>query len=290
MVKWPMSDFSRLVTRLREHAGHRSAREFYRVAGGRAAFGCTYKQYLNVEAGRHVPGPRLVAALVAVLRLWQDPDRARRFAHAYLRALLGAGAAADFIAGALATPDPASATPLKRAIERDWAARSRPLTVAQSRLIRKDDAHYWAFTLLESDLGAQSAEEMRARTGLPATALKRALEGLARAGLIARDADGRWRCPDAGKIFIHERPVEGKLEIAPHLGELRRRWEAMARRDGKTLFDQYLLVRASESEFKAYLPQLAQAVAGSEVYASTETGDDTGFLLVESRVRRVLTF
>lgn len=285
-----MSEFSRLLTRLREHAGHKSAREFYRVAGGRPAFGCTYKQYLNVEAGRHVPGPRLVAALVAVLRLWEDPDRARRFAHAYLKALLGAGEASEFVTRALETPVQTAATPLKRAIERDWAARSRPLTAAQSRLIRKDDAHYWAFTLLESDLGALSADEMRARTGLPLAALRRALEALGRGGLIVRGAGERWRCPDAGKIFIHERPVGGKLEVAPHLEELRRRWEAMSRRDGKVLFDQYLLVRASESEFKGYLPQLAQAVAGSEVYAATESGGDTGFLLVESRVRRVMPF
>lgn len=284
-----MSEFSRFLTRLREAAGHKSAREFYRVAGGRSAFGCTYKQYLNVEAGRHVPGPRLVAALVAVLRLWQDPDRSRRFAHAYLRALLGAGEAAEFITGALEA-GAAPATPLRRAIDRDWAARSRPLTAAQSRLIRKDDAHYWAFTLLESDLGALSAEEMRERTGLPLAALERALVALGRAGLLAGGADGRWRCPDAGKIFIHERPVGGKLEVAPHLDELRRRWETMSRRDGKVLFDQYILVRASESEFKGYLPQLAQAVAGSEVYAATEGGEDTGFLLIESRVRRVMSF
>lgn len=285
-----MDDFSSLLRRLRERAGHRSARDFYRVAGGRPAFGCTYKQYLNIEAGRSTPRPRVVSALVAVLRLWQDPETARRFARAYLGSLLGGGEACDFLLRSLESPrKDAPPGPLKRAVERDWESRAKPLTGAQSRLIRRDDATYWAFTLLESDSGSLSAQEMSEVLSIPARPLSAALEDLLRARLVVRDPDGRYRCPDAGRIFIHERPP-GQAEVAAHLTELRRRWSAMGRRHGKVLFDQYLFLRASEAELRTHLPTLAQAVSDAEIYASVERGEDTSFVLVESTVKRVMPF
>lgn len=285
-----MDDFSKLLRRLRERAGHPSAREFYRVAGGRPAFGCTYKQYLNIEAGRSTPRPRVVSALVSILRLWQDPETARRFSKAYLGSLLGEGEAAEFLVRSLGSPAKAApAGPLKRAVERDWESRSRPLTPAQSRLIRRDDATYWAFTLLESDSGSLSPGEMSEVLSIPAKALEVSLEDLQRARLLVQDSDGRYRCPDAGGIFIHERPP-GQAEVAAHLAELRRRWSAMGRRHGKVLFDQYLFLRASEAELKTHFPTLAGAVSDAEIYASVDRGEDTGFVLIESTVKRVMPF
>lgn len=285
-----MDDFSSLLRRLRERAGHPSAREFYRTAGGRAAFGCTYKQYLNIEAGRSTPRPRVVSALVSILRLWQDAETSRRFARAYLGSLLGAGDGLDFLLRSLEAPrKDAPAGPLKRAVARDWESRARPLTPAQSRLVRRDDATYWAFTLLESDSGSLSPEEASELLSIPAKALKVAMEDLRRARLVVQDSDGRYRCPQAGAIFIHERPP-GQAEVAANLAELRRRWSAMGRRHGKVLFDQYLFLRASEAELKTHFPTLAGAVSDAEIYATIDRGEDTGFVLVESTVRRVMPF
>lgn len=285
-----MDDFSSLLRRLRERAGHRSARDFYRVAGGRPVFGCTYKQYLNIEAGRSTPRPRVVAALVSTLRVWEDPDLSRRFAKAYLASLLGDGQALDFLTRSLESPrKDAPVAPLKRAVERDRESRSRPLSPAQSRLIRRDDAIYWAFTLLESDSGSLSPAEMSQLLGMPAKPLAAAAEDLRRARLIVQDPDGRYRCPDVGAIFTHERPP-GHVEIAGHLAELRRRWSAMGRRHGKVLYDQYLFLRASESELKTHWPALAQAVNEAEIYATVERGEDTGLVLLETTVKRVMPF
>ena len=67
--------FGAMVRRRREDAGYASAREFYQSLGGRAFFGCTYKAYLNVEAGASHPSPRLVEKLEATLHPYADGYR-----------------------------------------------------------------------------------------------------------------------------------------------------------------------------------------------------------------------
>lgn len=289
-----VSQFSDMLCRFRERAGHPTARHFFKSAGGPAVFRCSYKQYLNIEGGRCVPRPRLVHALVMTLRLWEDPEKASLFSRAYLSTLIGSEELLDFLVRSLAQPAKAvgsASSLLRKALQRDLEARTLPLTVAQSRLLRQDDLHFWTFALLENDSGAWSPEQISRVVHFPLRRVRKALKDLEREKLVVGLNNDTYRCPHHKRVLIHERPVgRDRFEIAPHLPELRKRWDAMARKHGQALFEHYQFLRVSESEFKNYYPYLAQSVRASGVYSRTEKDADTALLVVEARVRRILPF
>lgn len=59
---------------------------------------------------------------------------------------------------------------------------------------------------------------------------------------------------------------------------------------GEVLLDHPLLVRARESELRAYLPYLAQCVAAAELCAGADDAPDDGVFVVESALTRLLSF
>lgn len=289
-----MSEFSQLLRRCREQAGYASAREFFKSCGGRSALGCTYAQYLNIESGRSTPKAKLFNAVVVMLGLWKDPENSRRLCKAYLTALLGGGEPLDFIVRSLGpaprTPGSA-ASPLRKAMAQVQAARLKPLTAEQSRLIRRDVPCYWVYRILSSDSGSWTPERLAALLGIGAASARRALEDLVAAGLAVRGADGGCWSPGRDHHMVHERPVVRENHAAsPFMPQMRRLWDHMARRHGEILFDHYLVLRASESEIRGYYPYFAQAVGGLGVYDTIDKGPDTAVLLVEATVRRLLPF
>ena len=282
-----MNEFCALLPGLREAAGFRSARAFFSANGGRAFFGCTYKQYLNVEGGRSIPQPLLVERLASALRVAVDEAQARRFALAYLRAALGREGLVDFIVGAVSGKPSGPANPLRQALRRSYSERAEPLSAEQSELIRDSRESYWCFTLLANDKARRAASELAATLGCAEPAVSRALEKLAKAKLVAQGKDGRWHCPKVGRVFLHPRD---ELYTPKVIASLRRRWDEMAETQGAPLLHQHLFTRASESALRAYFPYLAQTVHGADVYSTSEKGPDTAFFLVEAVVRRIMPF
>lgn len=289
-----MTDFAGLLRGCREDGGHKSAREFFKGCGGRPAVGCTYQQYLNIEAGRSAPKLKIFHRLMVLLSVWKDPEKARELAKAYLAAQLGSGEPLDFILRSLGPPPPTPGSPhspLRKAFQRDAAARVKPLSVEQSRLIRSSPAHYWSFRVLAGDRGSWSPEDLSLTLGLPAGAVRRAVQDLAGAELAASDKDGRFRSPYRDSYAVHQRqPERPNYEEASFLPELRPLWERMEKRHGKTLFHHYIVLRGSESEARQYYPYLAQAVYGLGLYDTIDKGPDTSFLVAEASVRRLRPF
>lgn len=288
-----MSEFARLLRRHREQAGHATTRGFYKSCGGAATFRCSLKQYLNIEKGRCVPRAKLVGALVSLLRLWEAPEKARAFSRAYLDAVIGEEKLLEFLVRSLSplpTPSGSASTPLRKALARDQESRTKPLSPGQSRLIRKDSVHYWTFRVLLSDSGSWTASGIARVLGLPVSGILRALTNLELNGLVARDK-ARYSCPHRNLSLKHERPAHGKrYEVAPFMPQLRRHWAGMYRRGGETLFDHYLVLRASESELRNYYPYLAQCVSGGAVYDTVEKGPDTAVIVIEATVKRLMPF
>ncbi|MBI5240740.1 MAG: hypothetical protein HY926_09730 [Elusimicrobia bacterium] len=287
-----MSAFSEELRRCRELAGHPSAREFFKSAGGRGAVRCTYKQYLNIEAGRSLPKPPVLGALVAQLQVWKQPEQAHRFFRAYLETLLGPGELLELCLQSLgpgARPPSSASSPLRKALSRSLQAKLAPLSPEQSRLIRKDPAHYWTWHVLSGDRADWRPESVAEVLRLPLPQVRRALEDLRRAGLAERGPSGEYGSPYRERHAVHERhSAPARLEVPPYREQVKRLWEAPGR--GQTLLWHYLFLRASESELRHYFPYLAQVVSGSEIYDTTEKGPDTSFLVVEASVRRLMPF
>ncbi|MEK9145407.1 MAG: hypothetical protein AAB339_07350 [Elusimicrobiota bacterium] len=288
-----MSAFSEELRRSRARVGHSSALNFFNTSGGRGVIRCTYKQYLNIEAGRSLPRPKVLGALAAQLRLWKDPEASRRFFRAFLESLLGKGEILELCLTSLAAPQAASSpsTPLRKALAKSIQARLSPLTPEQSKLIRKDAAHYWTYHVLAGDSGSWKTEDIAGLLAMSLAAVRDAAQALTRSGLAVRDRDGRYWSPYRERHIVHERPMTPeRLSVPPYMPQVERLWGSVAKTRGQKLLHHYLFLRASESELRQYFSYLAQVVSGAEVYDTTEKGPDTSFLSVEAVVCRLMPF
>src|SRR5438094_650062 len=96
-----MAGFASAVRGLRERAGFPSARSFYKSRGGPRGLGCTYRAYLNVEAGRSLPQPKLAMSIARGLGLASDGAPARDYCLAYLRSTCRSEELSSFLERAL---------------------------------------------------------------------------------------------------------------------------------------------------------------------------------------------
>ncbi|MBI3552011.1 MAG: hypothetical protein HY077_05785 [Elusimicrobia bacterium] len=279
-----MSAFSTVVRELRAQKGYASARAFFKARGGPRFFGCTYKAYLNVEAGRSLPQPGLAMSVARGLSL--DGEHAASFVSSYLRTAAGSAELASFLTQALAeeTAPGAAEALLERASEESLARRARPMTREQAEILYSQEATYWSFCVISNDRGHWGAEEVAKLYSWKTASARRSLDVLVKCGLAARDRAGRYFCPDVGKVFQYPRD---KFFVPRTLSRLKAHWDAMARRRGRELFRQAWTVRGDEDKLRAGFPHLAQAVYGAAIYSRTDRAADSAIFVVETRVRRL---
>lgn len=280
-----VSAFDDALRELRRKAGFPSARSFFRARGGTRALGCTYKAYLDIEAGRSVPKPNLALTLAAALGAHADPRRGAAFAAGYLKARLGPGELTTLTLSALAArprTDPGAF--FERASRRSFAVRPRlPLSPRQAEALDSDPALYWGFTLLLMSREPLAPSVLARRLGLPAARMAAALTALERLALVERRRGGAYACPHVGKLVTWPRK---DLYLAGHRAALRGHWEVMARRRGKVVFERRAGLRAVEAALKAGFPALLSAVYGTNIFARRAGGPDTAVFLVEARAAR----
>lgn len=282
-----MNEFALELGRQREAEGFASARAFYKARGGRT-FGCTYKAYLNLEAGRSVPQPALALRIAAALGVSGEAARARAYVGAYLKALVGRPELAGFLLRALGAADsPESrSTPFQRASELGLQEKVVPLTRRQADGLCADADLYWAWGVLSDDEGRWAPAALAKLLQLPAGRTRSALEALVKLGLLRRE-DGSYFCEDAGKIFRFPR---GSLYVPDYRKALRGHWTAMAARRGRSLLRRRIVLRASEAGLRRSFAYLAQAVNGFHIYSTIDPASDTGLFLAQAVVRRQASF
>lgn len=281
-----MAPFAATLRALRAESGFDSARSFYRAAGAVKGLGCSYKAYLDCEAGRSLPQPRLALRLASALRLRADPRRSRAFVAAYLRSAVGREELSSFLIRAL-TEKAAPAGPdalFRKASEQSFARRAMPLSEPQAELLYRDHAAYWCFTLLSNDRGAWTVAGLARHLGLGERAVRTGLKSLAALDLAERAKGGAYRCQHAGKVFTYPRE---RFFRPRRLARLKEHWSAMARRQGKTLYEESVVVGASESALRSQFSSLAEAVYGSHIYSRVEPAPDAGIFVIEASVRRL---
>lgn len=282
-----MNPFALELRRRREAAGYASARSFYRARGG-STIGCTYKAYLNLEAGRSVPQPALALRIAAALEVSGEPARAKAYVSAYLRGLVGRPELAGFLLRALGgEAGPAErSTPFQRASELGMQPKIVGLTRRQADRLCSDGDRYWCWSVLSDDGGLWTPAALARLLDAPERRIRTALESLSTAGLLAREG-GRWRCEDAGKVFRFPR---ASLYVPDYRKALREHWVEMARRKGRPVLRRTTVVRASEAALRRAFGYLAQTVNGLHIYSVTEPSPDSALFVAQALVRRLASF
>ncbi|MBI4345956.1 MAG: hypothetical protein HY553_03820 [Elusimicrobia bacterium] len=279
-----MNDFALELKRQRESEGFSSARSFYRARGG-PSLGCTYKAYLNIEAGRSVPQPALALRIAAVLGVSAETERARAYVSAYLRGLVGRHELGGFLLRALgsARGPAAKSTPFQRATDIGFEQKTIALTRRQADFFTADADRYWCWSVLSDDGGRWLPARLARLLGAPERRIKGALEGLAREGLLSREGP-EFYCEDAGKVFKFPR---ANLYVPDHRKALRAHWSAMAERRGRTILKKQAVLRSSEAALRRAFAYLVQTVNGLHIYSTTEPSTDTGLFVGTAVVRRL---
>ena len=133
-----MPSFSESLRALRIQSGYPSSRGFFNGLGGRRFFGCTYRQYLNVERGSRTPSAVLMEKISVGLQLAMSHDResAQNLLLAYLRSLVGDGALLKLIIQTMRPSE--SSGSLTRSLGRRSNEGVVPLTREQSDFIRSN--------------------------------------------------------------------------------------------------------------------------------------------------------
>ncbi|MFH2203305.1 MAG: hypothetical protein ABIJ96_09345 [Elusimicrobiota bacterium] len=281
--------FSNTLQTLRSDAGHNSARSFYQDSGGRVFFGCTYRQYLNVEKGVSAPGAKLVEKISQALRLPYDASRRKEFVESYLKSLVGTESLFKLIVSAMTSTVRSAevpVAPLRKAMVRNYEARSIPFTKEQASCVNSSSELYWVFTVLANDIGHWSVAELAKATGFQQPVVKKSLKRLLKVKLVSEDKKGEYYCPNAGKVYLYPRTDY----YDPNLDGLRKLWDQMGDRRGGIMMKQHLFTRASELELREYYPHLIQSVQAADVCTTDRKGPDTAFFLIETVVRKVMPF
>ena len=279
--------FAGILCGFRQRAGYSSARNFYKAVGGRDALDCTYTQYLNIEAGRSTPKPALVRRIMAHLELKGDDARTKELLTAYLKALLKDDEFIELVLQTLSGrshPSAAEDAPLRQALKKNEALRQVLLTREQMAVIESDDITQLCSQVFCNDSGEWGTLELSSLLGCGAKDVHRSLEKLRKAGLITPTPAGRYRSSTLDKVLVYPR---SELHVPENLEVWRRRLEA---RRGRFEMYQSLVLRASSKGLRQYYPYLSQSVAGADLYAVPERGEDTGLYVVEGMVRKLFDF
>ena len=279
-----MDTLGDVLTRMRERAGYPSSRKFFNDHGGRKFFGCTYRQYLNVESGQSIPGSQLMTQISIALGLAHKPE-AREVMTSYLRALGIGEDLLKLLASAL-TAETTRPDGLVPSLAKANEGRGVDLSVDQSAFLCAAFENYWAFTVLANDTGSWSAEALAAQIGAAKGATQKALEGLVKLKLISKEKDGTFRCLNVGKIFRH--PNSKVYTVG--FESLRKYKDRMREKNGEDIFRYHLCTRGGEGQLRQYFPYLVQAVQGAGVCSLQHKGPDTVFFEVETVVRRLFPF
>lgn len=282
----PTDGFAARLASLRRRRGYASAREFYKAVGGRAALGCTYAQYLNVESGRSVPNPAFVRAALALLNLQPDDPLCREAVTAYLKAALKDEAFLELLRQVFSAPRAAGDAPMRRALKAAEESRLVQLTPEQVEAVEGEEKAYWCFQVFVNDSGTWDVKRLSRLLGYSPKDVTRALERLRKAGLVIAPEKGSYRVFAPGAVVTCPREDF-------HVPKTLERWLsrlAKPPRTGTVEMYRGLVIRASAARLKQYFPYLDNSVGGASIYGESAGGADTGLYVIQGVVRRLFDF
>ncbi len=282
-----MESLSEALKACRLEAGYTSSRAFFLRSGGAKYFGCTYRQYLNVETGKSAPGGRLIRKIAVGLGLGTHKKRARRFLSAYLRLVSGSNDMVKLVINTFSEPKSAkTGSSIVDSLARVNQQHRFNLTREQSDFICSSPESYWSFTILANDKGSWDSKSLAEVTKFSPQKMDAALKRLVRFRLLKKVKGGRYQCPHAGKVFQHPQSriyTRGLDSLRAYRGK-------MAEKRGGTMLRYHFFSRAPEAELRHYFHYLIKSVQGAEVCSTQTHGPDTIFFEIETTVKKVLPF
>ena len=280
-----MKEFAKNLVIARSAAGYETAYKFYHRNGGRKHFPFTFVHYTRIEKGRSLPRPGWIEPIFVALRLLPAQAQARTLLRSFVSGLLGGEKNAAYILAPLlpgAEPQDAKFDPMLLL----KAAHSVHLSPEEFAVMTGSEAAYWCAEALFNEAGAFTARELAEKTGLPCGAAAAALKALEKAKLAVRTG-AKYRCRYEGKFFMYPGRLAGMGTL---LDKARAYWEKAARREGRAVFERLGLVRTTESAISGYRLDLAQTVDAANACIVNRSGPDTGFFLIEARIRKIKKF
>jgi len=279
------TEFSKQLIKARAAAGFDTAYKFYHRNGGRRHFKFTFVHYNRIEHGLSLPRPEALQGIFLALRLMPTEAGSRELLVSYLRSLLGGGSAADYVLNPLFSGNGKTAD---SAGPMDWmkAHNSVHLSPEEFSAMAASETAYWCAEALCNDSGAWEPEELAKKLGLELKAVKLSLESLKKAGMIVKSAGGKYKCRYPGKFFTYPGRLEG---MGKAMDAVESYW-AKAAAAGRNFFERVELIRAEDGAVSNYRLQLAQAMDGANAYATHSGGDNSGFFLIETRVKKIRRF
>ncbi|NNN05777.1 MAG: hypothetical protein HKL90_07735 [Elusimicrobia bacterium] len=279
--------FGLMLVNMREERGFASARKFYRTAGGAGHFGCTYRHYANVEKGRCGPSERLLAAVCAALGFREDLDSARRLLEEYFRQKFPADLM-DLLRSAWLKGGHNQEPDIQSALVRHARENSRPISAQQVLAYCSSPAAYGVYEILSNDLRRWSPGDLAGLLKLDPEKVRKAAEQLKSAGILKRDATGRFWCPGPEKIMVSNNTNDPRLVQA--YGKLTGLWRELQKPSGRRLFCKSYVLRCSLSEFQAYSVRLSDAFHGSAILRTCRKGPDTALVGIELNAFKFFDF
>lgn len=278
-----MTDFSRNLIKARLAAGFDTAYKFYHRNGGRGHFPFTFVHYARIEKGGSLPTPPGLEHIFIALRLLPTRPAARELLLSYLKEYLGRGA--EFILSPLlgAGGGQAAADPLH------WlkAHGSEHLTPGEFKALSADETSYWCAEALSSDAGAWTPQALASGLGLKPEPVRKALEKLKEAGLAVSAGAEKFKSRRPGKFFTWPGRLVG---MNSSLDAIKGYWDKACKEGGREIFERVELIRAEEGAVAGYRLQLAQTLDSANGYATHNKGENTGFFLIETRIKKVKNF
>lgn len=279
------TDFSKQLIKARAAAGFDTAYKFYHRNGGRRHFKFTFVHYNRIEHGLSLPRPEGLQEIFLALRLMPTEAGSRELLVSYLRSQLGGGAAADYILNPLFSgtgSNASSAGPM------DWmkAHSSVHLSPEEFSAMAASETAYWCSEALCNDSGAWKPEELAKKLGLEPKPVKAALESLKKSGIVLKTTGGSYKCRYQGKFFTFPGRLEG---MGKALETVKSYW-TKAGAGGRDFFERVELIRAEDGAVSNYRLQLAQAMDGANAYATHSGSPESGFFLIETRIKKIRKF
>lgn len=281
-----MGEFAESLIKARAAAGFETAYKFYHRNGGKQHFPFTFVHYTRIEKGASLPRPEWIEPVFVALRLLPTQAGARNMLRSFISDLLGGEKNARYILApllAVSGPEAEAFDPMQLL----KAAHSVHLSPDEFAVMTGSEAAYWCAEALFNEAGAFTPVELAEKTGLGAGETRVALKALDKAGLAVKAGKGKYRCRHEGKFFTYPGRLEGMGSL---LDKARAYWETAAKKEGRIFFERLGLIRTTESAISGYRLNLAQAVDAANACIVNRSGPDTGFFLIEARIRKIKRF
>jgi hypothetical protein len=281
------TEFSKLLTELREKAGYPTAYKFYHGSGGKGVLKMSYRSYLMIEQGRILPVLARLSIFIWALRLTFRGPEANALVTAWLKTNGGEEAFNDLIAPMLTlAPAAPELSPMQRAMKAGVDKITACLSLEQVEAIHGDMNTYRCYMAFVNDAGAWTAARMAELLGVGAREAEKAMLRLAAVKIAKKSRDGSFQGPEMGMYRTYSPrslwPAALREKI---LGQV-----AAMTAKGRNTYAYNMLFRADEKDLLNFYPVLDVDLKSATAFSVNRKTPSSGMFIVQASVTKLWDF